>query len=275
MNQRELQNAAQAPAEGGGRLEIQHVSIDFNTVSGGTMRALDDINLTVEHGELVAVVGRSGCGKTTLMNIVAGLVKPTAGTCKLNGREIQIPSRERGVVFQAETVFGWKRVKDNLDFALELGGVAKQDRPALVEQYLKLVKLDSFANFYPKELSGGMKKRLQIAMVLANKPQLLLMDEPFGPLDYATKVELQLEVERIRLENPLTTFFVTHDVEEATFVADRIIMIEKGRIIEELKVDIPRPRPVEVRNSPEFHAISDYLLGKLLELSDVKVGGNA
>ena len=275
MNQRELQNAAQAPAEGGGRLEIQHVSIDFNTVSGGTMRALDDINLTVEHGELVAVVGRSGCGKTTLMNIVAGLVKPTAGTCKLNGREIQSPSRERGVVFQAETVFGWKRVKDNLDFALELGGVAKQDRPALVEQYLKLVKLDSFANFYPKELSGGMKKRLQIAMVLANKPQLLLMDEPFGPLDYATKVELQPEVERIRLENPLTTFFVTHDVEEATFVADRIIMIEKGRIIEELKVDIPRPRPVEVRNSPEFHAISDYLLGKLLELSDVKVGGNA
>lgn len=275
MNQRELQNAAQAPAEGGGRLEIQHVSIDFNTVSGGTMRALDDINLTVEHGELVAVVGRSGCGKTTLMNIVAGLVKPTAGTCKLNGREIQSPSRERGVVFQAETVFGWKRVKDNLDFALELGGVAKQDRPALVEQYLKLVKLDSFANFYPKELSGGMKKRLQIAMVLANKPQLLLMDEPFGPLDYATKVELQLEVERIRLENPLTTFFVTHDVEEATFVADRIIMIEKGRIIEELKVDIPRPRPVEVRNSPEFHAISDYLLGKLLELSDVKVGGTA
>ena len=239
------------------------------------MRALDDINLTVEHGELVAVVGRSGCGKTTLMNIVAGLVKPTAGTCKLNGREIQGPSRERGVVFQAETVFGWKRVKDNLDFALELGGVAKQDRPALVEQYLKLVKLDSFANFYPKELSGGMKKRLQIAMVLANKPQLLLMDEPFGPLDYATKVELQLEVERIRLENPLTTFFVTHDVEEATFVADRIIMIEKGRIIEELKVDIPRPRPVEVRNSPEFHAISDYLLGKLLELSDVKVGGDA
>ena len=210
MNQKELQNTAQAPAEGGGRLEIQHVSIDFNTVSGGTMRALDDINLTVEHGELVAVVGRSGCGKTTLMNIVAGLVKPTAGTCKLNGREIQSPSRERGVVFQAETVFGWKRVKDNLDFALELGGVAKQDRPALVEQYLKLVKLDSFANFYPKELSGGMKKRLQIAMVLANKPQLLLMDEPFGPLDYATKVELQLEVERIRLENPLTTFFVTH-----------------------------------------------------------------
>ena len=275
MNQKELQSTAQGHAEGSGRLEIEHVCIDFSTVSGGMMRALDDINLTVEHGELVAVVGRSGCGKTTLMNIVAGLVKPTAGTCKLNGREIQDPSRERGVVFQAETVFGWKRVKDNLDFALKLGGVAKQDRPSLVEQYLKLVKLDSFANFYPKELSGGMKKRLQIAMVLANKPQLLLMDEPFGPLDYATKVELQLEVERIRLENPLTTFFVTHDVEEATFVADRIIMIEKGHIIEELKVDIPRPRPVEVRNSPEFHAISDYLLGKLLELSDVKVGGDA
>lgn len=255
-----------------GRLDIEHVCMDFNTVSGGHMQALDDINLTVEHGELVAVVGRSGCGKTTLMNIVAGLMRPTEGSCKLNGKEIEGPSRERGVVFQAETIFGWKRVKDNLDFALKLGEVAKADRPPLIEQYLRLVKLEKFANFYPKELSGGMKKRLQIAMVLANSPKLLLMDEPFGPLDYATKVELQLEVERIRLENPLTTFFVTHDVEEATFVADRIIMIEKGRIIEELKVDIPRPRPVEVRNSPEFHKISDYLLGKLLELSDVKAG---
>ena len=107
-------------------------------------------------------------------------------------------------------------------------------------------------------------------MVLANQPKLLLMDEPFGPLDYATKVELQVEVERIRLQNPLTTFFVTHDVEEATFVADRIIMIEKGKIVEELKVDIKRPRPIEVRNTPEFHAISDYLLGKLLELSEIK-----
>lgn len=253
-----------------GRLDIEHVGIEFNTVSGGKMKALDDVSLTVDHGELVAVVGRSGCGKTTLMNVVAGLLKPTFGQCKLNGKEIEGPSRERGVVFQADAIFGWKRVKDNLDFALRLGGIQKSERPELIEKYLKLVNLENFGNFYPKELSGGMKKRLQIAMVLANKPKLLLMDEPFGPLDYATKVELQVELERIRLENPLTTFFVTHDCEEATFVADRIIMIEKGKIIEEKKVDIPRPRPIEVRNTPEFHEISDYFLDKLLKLSDVK-----
>lgn len=255
-----------------GRLEIENVSIEFNTVSGGKMKALNNVSLSVEHGELVAVVGRSGCGKTTLMNIVAGLVKPTSGSIKLNGKEVSGPSRERGVVFQADVVFGWKRIGENVDFALKLGGVPKKDRPQLVEEYLKLVNLSNFANFYPKELSGGMRKRLQIAMVLANKPKLLLMDEPFGPLDYATKVELQMEVEAIRRKNPITTFFVTHDVEEAAFVADRIIMIEKGEIIEELKVDIPRPRAVEVRKTAEFHKISDHLLSKLLSLSDVKSG---
>lgn len=253
-----------------GELNIEHISIEFNTVSGDKMKALDDISLNVAHGELVAVVGRSGCGKTTLLNIVAGLLEPTGGTCKLNGKEIKGPGRERGVVFQADAVFGWKKVGDNVDFALKLGGVPKEKRRELTEKYLKMVNLEKFTDFYPKELSGGMRKRLQIAMVLANQPELLLMDEPFGPLDYATKVELQVEVEKIRLKHPLTTFFVTHDVEEATFVADRIIMIEKGRIVEEIKVDIPRPRPIGIRNTSEFHAISDYLLGKLLELSDVK-----
>ena len=249
-----------------GELNIDNITMEFNTVSGDRMKALDHVSLNVAHGELVAVVGRSGCGKTTLLNIVAGLIKPTDGSWK----EIEGPSRERGVVFQADAVFGWKRVGENVDFALKLGGVPKSERKELIVQYLRLVNLEKFEHFYPKELSGGMRKRLQIAMVLANQPKLLLMDEPFGPLDYATKVELQVEVERIRLQNPLTTFFVTHDVEEATFVADRIIMIEKGKIVEELKVDIKRPRPIEVRNTPEFHAISDYLLGKLLELSEIK-----
>lgn len=253
-----------------GRLDIENVSIEFNTVSGGKMKALNNISLSVEHGELVAVVGRSGCGKTTLMNIVAGLISPSSGTIKLNNKKISGPSRERGVVFQADVVFGWKRIGENVDFALKLGGIPKEKRPSLVNEYLKLVNLDTFSNFYPKELSGGMRKRLQIAMVLANEPKLLLMDEPFGPLDYATKVELQLELESIRMKNPITTFFVTHDVEEAAFVADRIILIEKGEIIEELKVDIPRPRPIEIRKTPEFHRITDHLLSKLLSLSEVK-----
>lgn len=253
-----------------GRLEIEDVTIEFNTVSGGKMKALNDVSLNVEHGELVAIVGRSGCGKTTLMNIVAGLVSPTSGTAKLNGKEILGPGRERGVVFQGDVVFGWKRIGDNVDFALKLGGIPKKERPKQVEEYLKLVNLESFADFYPKELSGGMRKRLQIAMVLANRPKLLLMDEPFGPLDYATKVELQTELEEIRMKNPITTLFVTHDVEEATFVADRIILIEKGEIIEEITVNIPRPRPINIRKTPQFHEISDHLLSELLLLSNVK-----
>lgn len=265
MSNAEVQNDTQS-----GELNIENLTIEFNTMCGDKMKALDNISLDVAHGKLVAVVGRSGCGKTTLLNIVAGLLKPTSGSCKLNGKGIEGPSRERGVVFQADTVFGWKKVGGNMDFALKLGGIPKEERNAMAEKYLRMVNMEKFKDFYPKELSGGMRKRLQIAMVLANQPKLLLMDEPFGPLDYATKVELQVELEKIRLKNPLTTFFVTHDVEEATFVADRIIMIEKGKIIEKIEVNIPRPRDVEVRNTPEFHEISDYLLGKLLELSEIK-----
>lgn len=253
-----------------GRLDIVDVSIEFNTVSGGKIQALKNVSLSVEHGELVAIVGRSGCGKSTLMNIVAGLLKPTSGIVSLNKEKITGPGRERGVVFQSDVVFGWKRIGQNVDFALKLGGIAKEKRKELVHYYLDLVNLAPFASFYPKELSGGMRKRLQIAMVLANEPKLLLMDEPFGPLDYATKVELQMELQSIRSENPITTFFVTHDIEEATFLADRIILIEEGSVIEELEVNIPKPRHIDVRNTPEFHEITEHLLTKLLSLSEVK-----
>ena len=256
------------------KLKIDNVRKVFDT-RNGEMIALNGVSLDIKENEFICVVGPSGCGKSTLLNIIAGLSEPTSGKVYCDGKEVTGTGTERGVVFQQYALFPWMTVKKNVMFGLNLKGIKGKEAEDIAVKYIKMVQLEDFVNHYPKELSGGMKKRLQIAMVLANKPQLLLMDEPFGPLDYATKVELQLEVERIRLENPLTTFFVTHDVEEATFVADRIIMIEKGRIIEELKVDIPRPRPVEVRNSPEFHAISDYLLGKLLELSDVKVGGDA
>ncbi len=251
-------------------LELKDVTVDFCSLSGGRFRAIDNISLSIENGELVSVVGRSGCGKTTLLNIIAGLVKPTSGTIELNGKRIEKPGRDRGVVFQADAVFLWKRVAQNIDFALRLGGTPKVERPISIMKYLKLVKLDNFTNFYPKELSGGMRKRLAIAMVLANRPELLLMDEPFGPLDYATKIELQMELESIRQETPITTFFVTHDVEEATYVADRVIVMDKGKIIDEVKVDIPRPRTLESRKKKDFLDISGYLLNRLIALSDVK-----
>lgn len=252
------------------RLELDNVTIEFDTVSGGKIRALNNVTLHVNQGELVAVVGRSGCGKSTLLNIIAGLAIPTSGSVQLNNKPISKPSRERGVVFQSDVVFGWKKIGENVDFALKLGGIPKDKRPELIRKYLNLVNLGDFASFYPKELSGGMRKRLQIAMVLANEPSLLLMDEPFGPLDYATKVELQLELESIRSKNPITTFFVTHDVEEATFVADRIILIEKGEILEEIEVPFERPRAIEIRKSKEFYEITDHLLSILLSLSKTR-----
>ena len=256
----------------GSILELKNVCVEFNTVSGNKMRALNNISLKTNDNELVAIVGRSGCGKSTLLNVVAGLLKPTSGTAKLNNKKIEGPGRDRGVVFQADAVFAWKRVYQNLEFALKLANVPKEERGEKIDQYLDMVFLRKFKNFYPKELSGGMKKRLQIAMVLANGPKMLLMDEPFGALDYATKIDMQMELESIRMKEPLGTLFVTHDVEEAVFLADRVIMMDKGEIIDEAHVDFKRPRTLELRQSKEFMELTRHFLDKLLE-SEMDKGG--
>jgi len=250
-------------------LEVKNVEKKYQTKEG-EVQALKNLNFRVKSGEFVSIIGPSGCGKSTLLSIIAGLESKTEGKIYIEGEEVEGISSKIGYMLQKDCLLEWKNILSNTLFGLEVKGIKTKENIEYVKELLKKYNLYDFINKYPSELSGGMRKRLQIAMVLANQPKLLLMDEPFGPLDYATKVELQVEVERIRLQNPLTTFFVTHDVEEATFVADRIIMIEKGKIVEELKVDIKRPRPIEVRNTPEFHAISDYLLGKLLELSEIK-----
>lgn len=255
-------------------LKLEDVNVEFATVSGNSIKALNQVSLQIRDNELVAIVGRSGCGKTTLLNIVAGLLKPTKGTASLEDKTIEGPGRDRGVVFQADAVFAWKKVYQNLEFALKLAGVPKEERDAKVDEYLDMVFLKRFKMLYPKELSGGMKKRLQIAMVLANNPKMLLMDEPFGALDYATKIDMQMEVESLRMKNPLGTLFVTHDVEEAVFLADRVIMMDKGEIIDEVSVDFPRPRTLELRQSREFLELTRYFLNKLLESELEKEGEN-
>lgn len=246
-------------------LNLSDVSVEFNAVSGGAMKALKNVSLKVEEGELVAIVGRSGCGKSTLLNVVAGLLNPTSGEAKLYEKTITKPGRDRGVVFQADAVFAWKKVYQNLEFALRLANVPKEERSTKIDEYLDMVYLKKFKTFYPKELSGGMKKRLQIAMVLANEPKMLLMDEPFGALDYATKIDMQMEVEKIRLKRPLPTLFVTHDVEEAVYLADRIIMMDKGEIVEEMNIDYQRPRGLKIRQSQDFLNKTRHFLEKLLE----------
>jgi NitT/TauT family transport system ATP-binding protein len=247
-----------------GDLELRDVGVVYNTVSGATVTALNKIDLVVPDGQFVVVIGRSGCGKSTLLNVVSGLVMPTSGNVALGGKRVTGPGRDRGMVFQSDAVFPWKRVGKNVDFALRLGGVPPRARPALVAEHLELVRLSGTENLYPKELSGGMRKRLAIAMVLANKPDMILMDEPFGPLDYATKVEMQLEVAALRERRPLTTMFVTHDVEEAVFLADRVIVMSGGSIIDDVAVHLPRPRDLASRKSPEFARLAAQLLDQIM-----------
>ena len=222
------------------------------TASGNRIAALDGVSLDIADGEFVAVVGPSGCGKTTLLSQIAGLQRPTSGQVRVADRPVEGPGRDRGVVFQADAIFLWRTVRRNVEYGLEIQGLPKPARHDRATEYLRLVGLERYADLYPKELSGGMKKRCQIATVLANSPEVLLMDEPFGALDYPTKCKLQEELLRILASKPKTTLFVTHDIEEALFLADRIVVMEHGRIRHVVPVPFPRPRRSELRVSQPF-----------------------
>jgi NitT/TauT family transport system ATP-binding protein len=226
---------------------------------GAEIVALSGINLDIADGELVAIVGPSGCGKTTLLNQLAGLAKPTAGDILVRGQAVHGPGRDRGMVFQADALFFWRTVRRNVEYGLEVQGLNRKQRRKHADQYLKLVGLSDFAELYPKELSGGMKKRCQIATVLANNPDVLLMDEPFGALDYPTKCQLQEELLRILARVPKATVFVTHDIEEAVFLADRVVVMGRGVIRRVIDVPFQRPRPNELRVSSDFSRLKAEL----------------
>jgi NitT/TauT family transport system ATP-binding protein len=240
-------------------IAIRRLRKVHTTEQGSQIVALRGVDLTVADGELVAVVGPSGCGKTTLLSQVAGLQDPTSGEILIDGRLVHGPGRDRGVVFQADAIFLWRSVRKNVEYGLEIQGMAKGEREARANEYLRLVGLDQYADLYPKELSGGMKKRCQIATVLANDPEVLLMDEPFGALDYPTKCQLQEELLRILGGEPKTTLFVTHDIEEALFLADRIVVMGRGSIERIVAVPFSRPRASELRVSFEFSTLRAQL----------------
>lgn len=239
-------------------LEVKHVSKLFN-VDSRKMEALRDINLEIEEGEFICFVGPSGCGKTTLLRTIAGLEKPTIGQVLLDGQEIKGPGPERGMVFQEYSLFPWKTVIDNIGFGLELKKVPKAERYDRSRVYLQMVGLEKFEERYPHELSGGMKQRVAIARALVNDPRAILMDEPFGALDAQTRNIMQSELLRIWQEEKKTVVFVTHSVDEAIYLGDRIIIMSArpGRIKEIIEIDLPRPRN---RTSPEVNAIRDRVL---------------
>lgn len=229
------------------------------------VEALQDIAIDVREGEFAVVVGPSGCGKSTLLNIVAGLEEGTTGQVLINGRRIQGPGADRGMVFQSYTLFPWLTVRKNVEFGLRIKGLPSAERKRLARRYLKLVGLEEFANALPKSLSGGMKQRTAIARVLANSPDMLLMDEPFGALDAQTRLQLQDLLLDVWRKERATVLFITHDIDEAILLADTIHIMSRrpGRIIKSIPVAIPRPRDHRTTLLPEFTAIKKDIMEML------------
>lgn len=249
------ETAPAAPA----RVSVQQLTKTYVSAGGRPVEALSGLSFEVGTGEFVTLVGPSGCGKTTLLYLIAGLQSPTSGRILLNGAEVHGSGRDRGMVFQQDALLLWRKVIGNVEFGLEIRGVPKDERRRVALDALRLVGLEDYADFHPKELSGGMKKRAAIAAVLANSPDVLLMDEPFGSLDYPSKVALQDELLKIWERTRVTTLFVTHDIEEATYLADRVIVIQKGSLREVIRVDLPRPRTQELRDSSDFQELKGRL----------------
>jgi NitT/TauT family transport system ATP-binding protein len=225
-------------------IEIDHVSHVFQTSARKDHLALSDISLTIQDGAFVSVLGPSGCGKSTLLYIVGGFVRPSQGLAKMNGRAISGPGPDRGPVFQEFALFPWKSVLGNVMYGPRQQGVKYAEAEAQSRALIEMVGLKGFENFYPKELSGGMKQRVALARTLAYHPEVLLMDEPFGALDAHTRTRLQNDLLNIWERDRKTVLFVTHSVEEAVFLSDRVVMMTRspGRIRQIVDIDLPRPR---------------------------------
>lgn len=235
------------------KLKIDNVYKEYQGRNGKTI-ALNGVSLDIKENEFICVVGPSGCGKSTLLNIIAGLLEPTSGTVSLDGKVIEGTGVERGVVFQQYALFPWRTVLKNVMFPLEMKNVPKAEAEAIARKYIKSVGLEGFEKSFPKELSGGMKQRVAIARAYAANPEVLLLDEPFGALDAQTRVQLQSELLETWEKEKKTCFFITHDVDEAVILAQRVIIMSArpGRIKKIVDIDIPYPRTQATKTDPRF-----------------------
>ena len=224
-------------------LAIEHLQKTyFDPFANRQVTAIRDISLTVEAGDFVSVVGPSGCGKTTMLNTIAGFLPPTAGQIRVDGRTVSGPGPDRGVVFQSFALFPWRTVLDNVAFGPKMRGVPKAKRHEIAREYLALAGLSHAAERYPNELSGGMQQRVGVVRALANEPDVLLMDEPFASVDAQTRMTLQEELTRIWAQRRPTVLFITHDVGEAVFLANRVIVLSHGSVLDDIAIELPRPR---------------------------------
>lgn len=239
------------------------VYCDFKHRSGRTVNALVDVSVDVWPGELICILGRSGHGKSTFLRVLAGLQSASRGTVHASGRVVKSPGNDRPMVFQQDTVFPWMHVRANVEFALRAKGIPKRQRKEVSRRWLEAVGLTPFAESWPRELSGGMRKRVALASVLASDADVWLMDEPFGSLDYFTRRGLHDLLIELWLDSRKTVFFVTHDIEESLILADRILVMSHGRLVEDIPVTLTRPRTEEVRASADGVAITRRILQRL------------
>jgi ABC-type nitrate/sulfonate/bicarbonate transport system ATPase subunit len=229
------------------KLQLRDLTMTFRARRGGQITAVDNLSLDVADREFISIVGPSGCGKSTLLRVVAGLVRPTSGVVLLNDEPVTGPGADRGMVFQSYTLFPWLTVQGNVEYGLRIKKIPTAERIKLARDYLEMVGLKGFERSYPKELSGGMMQRVAIARALANDPEVLLMDEPFGALDAQTRAIMQELLVNLWQRTPKTILFVTHDIDEALFISDRVYIMtaRPGRIRQTLDVNLPRPRVME------------------------------
>ena len=227
---------------GGGSIEFAHVTKVFD--GGQRVVAVDDFSLRIEPGTFISIIGPSGCGKSTALSIAAGLIAPTGGRVLLNGKPVTAPGADRGVVFQQYANLPWRTVVQNVELGLKVRGLPRRERRQIAERFIEMVGLNGFEDRYPRELSGGMQQRVAIARVLANDPEVILLDEPFGALDAQTREILQEEIIRIWRATKKTIMHVTHNIEEAVFLADRVVVMtaRPGKIKAMIDIDLPRPR---------------------------------
>ena len=253
-----LDQYADVPA----RLKVENVSLRYQSPAGDTFTALDNVSFEVPDQQFAVIVGPSGCGKSSLLYLTAGLAEPSDGAIYVGGQKVDGPGADRGMVFQSYTLFPWLTVRQNIEFGLKRRGLPSNEIRTIVEFYLGEVGLAKFAEHYPKQLSGGMMQRVAIARALANDPQILLMDEPFGALDSQTRLQMQQLLLQVWGNSKKTVVFVTHDIDEAILLADRIYVMgaRPGRIKEILEVPIERPRSLEVVMEPEFIRMKRHIL---------------
>ncbi|MCL1990241.1 MAG: ABC transporter ATP-binding protein [Defluviitaleaceae bacterium] len=244
------------------KLEIKNLNRNF-WIRNEEVAVLKDIHLTIDEGEFIAIVGHSGCGKSTLLKIIAGLEVQSSGSCLINGRSVSGTGPDRGMIFQEHRLFPWLKIKDNVQIGLD--HLTKQEKDRLADDYLAMMKLSDFKHAYPSQLSGGMSQRVAIARALVTQPDILLLDEPFGALDALTKMDLQTEMTQIRQQQKSTMIMVTHDIEEAVFLADKVVVLSSrpGTIQDIVTIELGSVRD---RGSADFawykRRILNYLIGE-------------